>query len=300
VLNAPNWYSDSAVLLDYGFAVLAATPVDPGAEVLAISKRDTVAWLLANPEVAPPVPDEPALAQGGGAPRENPQPQLAAPAEPRETGVGKKTEATTVTVASGNMEAATLPMLLVFGLIALSSCFLLARLWKSSRGGTGLLSAHFATFGTNTTRSHPEADVEVVAKRPPRVWVLNWRTRRPVETAPPRVLPQAGTRRRDPNLLVESETSATHIQRAVELSAQGRQGSGMSEFVMALRGGAEIDIAELAEHHVLSSGAFLALARAQVAVGRRDEARRTLLHGVLVLPNERVLRLALYQLHPEN
>ena len=59
-------------------------------------------------------------------------------------------------------------------------------------------------------------------------------------------------------------------------------------------------MAELSEQYRLSSAAFLALARAQVAVGRSDEARRTLLHGVLVMPGERVLRLALYQLHPEN
>jgi hypothetical protein len=74
----------------------------------------------------------------------------------------------------------------------------------------------------------------------------------------------------------------------------------MSEFVMALRSGADIDVAQLAEQYRLSSGAFLALSRAQVAMGCPADARRTLLHGVLVMPGERVLRLALYQLPPEN
>ena len=108
-------------------------------------------------------------------------------------------------------------------------------------------------------------------------------------------------RRREPNLLIAPEDAGGfHIARAIELSAEGKQGSGMSEFVMALKAGAPIDVSELSQQYRLSSQAFLALARAQLAVGNREDARRTLLHGVLVMPSERVLRLALYQLPADN
>jgi D-alanyl-D-alanine carboxypeptidase len=296
VLNAPNWYSDSTVLLDYGFSVLAATPVDPSAEVLAITKRDTVTWLLANPEVVPPVLQEPALAKGGGAAPENQQPHLAAPAPHQQDVAGSKSEtASASTFATGKAESGTLPAVVLFGLVAMASCFFLARLWTSRRG----LSA-FLPIGRTAVRTGPSSEGNgKQSPHPPRVRARNWAIGRSATVTTPKVLPST-TRRRDPNLLVEQESSAYHIERAIDLASQGKQGSGMSEFVTALRSGAEIDVAELAEQHILSSEAFLALARAQLAVGRRDEARRTLLHGVLVLPGERVLRLALYQLHPEN
>src|SRR4029453_4208721 len=103
------------------------------------------------------------------------------------------------------------------------------------------------------------------------------------------MLPVSMTRRRDPNLLAELQDKGIyHLERAIQLSEEGRQGSGMSEFVMALRAGAEIDVVHLAEQYRLSASTFLALARAQASVGRRAEARKTLLHGVLVMPGERV------------
>jgi hypothetical protein len=106
--------------------------------------------------------------------------------------------------------------------------------------------------------------------------------------------------RREPNLLYEAEHNANvHIERAIAYSAEGRQGSGMSEFVLALRSGADIDVADLAEQYRLTGSAFLSLARAQLTVGKPEDARRTLLHGVLVLPGDRMLRLALYQLPPQ-
>jgi hypothetical protein len=87
-----------------------------------------------------------------------------------------------------------------------------------------------------------------------------------------------------------------HIERAVNLALEGRQGSSMSEFLLALRLGTYIDVADLAERFEMVPGTFLALSRAQTTIGAHDDARRTLVHAVLVLPDNRVLRLALNQL----
>ena len=73
----------------------------------------------------------------------------------------------------------------------------------------------------------------------------------------------------------------------------------MSEFLTALRTGAPIDVAALAEDYQLSAEAFLALARAQYTVDQVSDARQTLLHGMIVLPHERTLRLAMHNLPPE-
>jgi hypothetical protein len=90
-----------------------------------------------------------------------------------------------------------------------------------------------------------------------------------------------------------------HVERAVSLAAAGREGSSMSEFLLALRAGGVLDVGELAERYQLSPAAFVALARAQASSGDLDSARRTLVHGVLVLPSERSLRVALLRLPPE-
>jgi len=108
------------------------------------------------------------------------------------------------------------------------------------------------------------------------------------------------TRRREPNLLMMPEdTYFLHIERAVGLAADGRQGSSMSEFLTALRTGGPIDVAALAEDYQLSAIAFLALARAQYTVNQVSDARQTLLHGMIVLPHERTLRLAMHNLPPD-
>ena len=85
-----------------------------------------------------------------------------------------------------------------------------------------------------------------------------------------------------------------HIERAIALAEQGREGSSMSEFILALRYG-DLDVAEVSSEYRLSPSAFLALARAQSALSRHEDARRTLLHGVTVLPHHRPLRMALHQ-----
>jgi hypothetical protein len=72
----------------------------------------------------------------------------------------------------------------------------------------------------------------------------------------------------------------------------------MSEFLLALRNG-PITIEDLTGDHRLPPTAFLALARAQTALGHYSDARTTLLHGVTVLPQNRILSLALHQLSGE-
>jgi hypothetical protein len=95
------------------------------------------------------------------------------------------------------------------------------------------------------------------------------------------------------------DTYFLHIERAVGLASEGRQGSSMSEFLTALRSGGPIDVAALAEDYQLSAEAFLALARAQFTVNQVSDARETLLHGMIVLPHERTLRVAMHNLPPE-
>ena len=104
-------------------------------------------------------------------------------------------------------------------------------------------------------------------------------------------------RRREPNLLVtQTDTAVAHLEQAIAHASEGRQGASMSEFLSALRLGLQIDISVLAAQTELPPGAFLALARAQMTSGATEQARATLLHGVLVFPHERLLRLALNQL----
>jgi hypothetical protein len=105
------------------------------------------------------------------------------------------------------------------------------------------------------------------------------------------------TRRREPNLLLSREDIATgHLHRAVELSAEDRQGSAMAEFLLALRNGASLDVAALDQSYTLTLTGYLALSRAQVACGLSSDAIDTLRYAVAALPNERILHLALRQL----
>jgi D-alanyl-D-alanine carboxypeptidase len=317
VLNAPQWYSDSSALLDYGFAALAATPSDPSAETLSIAKRDAVAWLLANPASAPPVAQTPkpqpasnaALAQGGGSSAQPASPKLAAPpqlaqaAAPAAQLVPAGAVSSSPAVAAGAVGAshqgAPMPLLVlaIVALVLSMCCVFAARLlhFRPAALASGATSlAVFARGDRPSTQDSRDAQSSPGAAR---TWV---------DASAGRASGVARTTaivsgRREPNLLFESHQDATlHIERAIAHSAEGRQGSGMSEFVLALKSGAEIDVAELAEQYRLTAAAFLALSRAQVATGNREDARRTLLHGVLVLPADRMLRLALYQLPPQS
>lgn len=104
-------------------------------------------------------------------------------------------------------------------------------------------------------------------------------------------------KRREPNLLLSVEdTCSQHIHRAVELAAEGRQGSSMSEFMLALRSDGNLSAIELDGALSLTPAAFLALSRAQQATGHREEARETLQYALSTAPGNRLLQLSLYQL----
>jgi D-alanyl-D-alanine carboxypeptidase (penicillin-binding protein 5/6) len=278
VLNAPHWYSDSAALLDHGFAKLAAIPEDPKEERISISVRDTVSWLLVNAASAPPVPVPAAvpIAEGGGtAPVVENHPQGAqggavrSVSQPETATAGEPLRA----VPSTPPQTGPSGWLLPFGV------------------GSAVIAA-LAVFGVRrlVSRGRHLSDPAEPAER---VWDGG-----PYDPSP-RTLGTFSHSRREPNLLMLEDTgSSLHIERAVSLAAAGREGSSMSEFLLALRAGAVLDIGELAERYQLSPAAFVALARAQASTGDTEGARRTLVHGTLVLPGERALRVALLRLPP--
>jgi hypothetical protein len=106
-------------------------------------------------------------------------------------------------------------------------------------------------------------------------------------------------RRREPNLLLSPEEIAMgHVERAAALAAEGRQGSSMSEFLLAIRAGGDLRVEEIDEAFGLQSTGFLALSRAQMAANLPDEARATLEYAVAALPGDRILKLAIHQLRP--
>jgi D-alanyl-D-alanine carboxypeptidase (penicillin-binding protein 5/6) len=287
VLNAPHWYQDSAAILDYGFAKLAATPLDTSAEVLSVSKRGTVSWLLVNAAETPPVPLG-ELGQGGGAAPQgadaNTETNAPAPGFANQQ-PGSVEQAALLVMSSKNTQDNTLWVMALFAIVGSVTCYLLAtRLWRfkplSLFGGAARVpfrpSSPVQPAQRVRTRATP------ISEPPPAARTLGAST---------------STRRREPNLLIShAEEREMHIERAVNLALEGRQGSSMSEFLLALRLGSYIDVADLAERYEMAPGTFLALSRAQVAIGAHDDARRTLVHAVLVLPDNRVLRLALNQL----
>jgi D-alanyl-D-alanine carboxypeptidase len=288
VLNAPNWWVDSASILDYGFAKLAAVPDDPTADVLAVSKSGVVSSILANPASVMPVPVQ--MAQGGGA--------ASAPAESSAPAVSENSGPP---VVAADAQVANAPV----------SNFAQATVTSSGDGGfiwwAALLAVMLAAL--------------IAAGR-----VLGWKIKfrkayapfapvtaplplpaddRPYKSVPRAVARTLGgptvpfSRRREPNLLMSTEdTFAFHIERAVRMADEGRQGSSMSEFLAALRAGGPIDVALLAEDYQLSAEGFLALARAQYAANHAEDARQTLIHGMIVLPHDRTLRLAMHHLQP--
>jgi hypothetical protein len=92
------------------------------------------------------------------------------------------------------------------------------------------------------------------------------------------------------------ESGREHVERAVALALEGRQGSSMAEFLLALRAGYEVDVADLDREFRLSPAALIALSRAQMAAGGPAPAKRTLQYAVLAFPADRLLKLALFQL----
>lgn len=288
VLNAPNWWVDSATILDFGFARLAAKPSDLGAEVLSVSKSGVVSSILANPASVMPV--APPMAQGGGA--SSVLPDASKPGVSQNTGpsapvVAELSSASTSGRAQtviGSSGSGGLLWLVVLIAVGLAGLMVVGRVlgWRFR------FRKNAASFSTGVGPAAVRADNH---------------TYKPVPRATVRTLggPQVPlTRRREPNLLMRPEdTYFLHIERAVGLAADGRQGSSMSEFLTALRAGGPIEVAALAEDYQLSAVAFLALARAQYTVNQVSDARQTLLHGMIVLPHERTLRLAMHNLPPD-
>lgn len=304
VLNAPHWYKDSATILDYGFARLAASPKDAGAEVLGVARRDTVSWMLANPSLSPPLPVLPAaMAQGGGiAPA--PAKAASAPAMSAVSAPAQPNRVPAYNLVSGRGGSNMAVVLVIFGVVVSVGCVLAYKL--KGIGPLAVLStgksALSSTLRRSSARREAPASVGFVAFAP-RPMPTPKLTSRPTSSfiSMPTPAHTLGTpivtRRREPNLLLTPEDDiAMHVERGVALAADGKQGSSMSEFLFALRAGGNLDIADLTAIYRLSPAAFMALARAQAAVGHAEDARRTLLHGVLVMPGEHVLRLALYQL----
>jgi D-alanyl-D-alanine carboxypeptidase len=277
VLNAPQWYADTAAILDYSYARLAADPVGVGAEQLSVSKRGAVSWLLgkAGDGVAPPMPLLSPGAQGGGSPDMPIQAKVGAVGalsgnNPSNSGGGSPS----AIGSAGRADGTFLWVLVIFGV-----------------GGLFLLYKLGVTLG----RVRP---VHILAHLLPAR--LKHASTTPAYSYPgPRQLREITgshrSRRREPNLLLSShEQREMHVERAIDLASQEREGSSMAEFLMALRYG-DLDVAELTSEYQLPPAAFLALARAQLALSRHEDARRTLIHGVTVLPNHRPLRMALHQ-----
>lgn len=272
VLNAPHWYADTAAILDYSYAVIASDPVGAEAEQLSVSKRGAVSWLLgqAGDGAAPPMPLLSTGVQGGGPPGVSPGGVEVVGAPP--TGSGSSNS--TTVAASGRTDGVFVWVLVLFGAGGL---FLL---YKVSVRFRGVVPRH------NLARLLPSL------LQPSN---LSADTQRPLSRQPGEVPRSHIPRRREPNLLLSSgDERLMHVQRAIGLALEEREGSSMAEFLMALRYG-DLDVAELACEYRLSPSAFLALARAQSALSQHEAARRTLLHGATVLPHHRPLRMALHQ-----
>jgi D-alanyl-D-alanine carboxypeptidase (penicillin-binding protein 5/6) len=272
VLNAPRWYNDTAAILDYSYALLASDPVGAGAGQLSVSKRGAVSWLLgqAGDGAAPPMPLLSSGVQGGGPPVVSQAGVEVVGAPPSSLDASSS-----VTVATAGRSDGVFPWMLL--LFATGGLFLLYK-----------LSPRFRSAGAriNVTRILPSRMQPATAGAD---------AQGPVSRQPREASTLHSPRRREPNLLISSqEERLLHIDRAIGLALEQREGSSMAEFLMALRYG-DLDVAELACEYRLSPSAFLALARAQAALSQHEAAHRTLLHGATVLPHHRPLRMALHQ-----
>lgn len=296
VLNAPQWYKDSAAILDYGFAKLAAQPQDAAAEILSVAKRGTAAWLMANATSTPPLPTPVAMAQGGGVGASAPQlapgdSSTSAPAAllngdapaPRPAGGGGDGRPLGM-ISLSDGKGLHLPVGLLLGIIMLAlGCFVVWWMFGRRIGG---FASRLAAAGPSVerVRAAQSETIDRAAFTPDRPRPAT--APRTLGTAPP-------TRRREPNLLLTAEEIARgHVERAVSLAAQGKQGSSMAEFLLALRCGEPLVVDEIDSSYELDSTGFMALSRAQSAAGRLNDARITLEYGVAALPGDRLLRLA--------
>lgn len=312
VLNAPQWYADSSALLDYGFARLAAAPTFAGFDTLSVAQRGAVSWLLVNAAPAPPMPvpvatsGVPLSGQGGGL-------AAALPADNKEAlGAASQPQARDLEVAlmaqpqqkAGSYSVSI--VFLAFIVLMVGGLLLISRLFgRSPASALARVKAHhflrrqaqepdmlppMAVPGGNQPLPLPQPPRSRAPATPPG-------SHQPQPLIAARTLGSPPGHRKEPNLLTTSEQASSYrIARALALAEEGRQGSSMSDFLIALRLGATLEVAELAAQYQMNSTAFLALARAQQAAGQIEAARQTLLHGTLVLPHDRLLSLALKQL----
>lgn len=283
VLNAPQWWGDSTAILDYSFAKLTAVPQDSSAPILGVSARGTAQWLLSSETPQPPQAGAGA-GQGGGSVIEPvvQQPVSVAPAPPSsgDMPLAQGGASSALLLAPRETSWGTLWVLVLFALVGLPLLYMLAS--KLFRFRLTTLPAGGRSFALSPTRPIKS-------------------TSRPQRETSPRSITAARTlgrpeiaRRREPSLLATAEEQRElHIERAVALASEGRQGSSMAEFLIAVRFDESLEVIEVAERYMMSANAFLALHRAQYAAGRPEAAYRTLLHASLVIPEDRTLRLAL-------
>jgi D-alanyl-D-alanine carboxypeptidase len=281
VLNAPHWYTDSGAILDYGFAKLAAQPDAPGMDVLSVAARGTGNWLLADATQTPPIAASQELAQGGGVVAGS----VAAPATsnppPAPVDQDKFVTRATVAIAGTSGGGGSLPLGVMFLAAALAMVVAASGWW--------VISSRVPRF-----EPRPLAGLNPFAVRAANA---------PAQVAPsPRPAPHTlgdapVVRRREPNLMLTPEQACqAHIRLAIALAEQGRQGSSMAEFLLALRSGCEMKVAEIDATYGLTSNGYLALYRAQAAVGRMDDAYDTLQYGAAAVPGDRMIALTLRQL----
>ncbi|HEX8229177.1 MAG TPA: D-alanyl-D-alanine carboxypeptidase family protein [Chloroflexia bacterium] len=294
VLNAPRWYADSTALLDYGFAKLAAAPTDAGAEVLDITRRGVADWILSGGTTPSMLP--PQLAGGGGAaPAEESQPAVvAAPGAVDE----EVTPLQPISlVGSSSATSNNVPWaFLLSGLVGIVIFYALALRLMALRPRRIFAAIAGHLPGRSTfAYAPPPPPIQLSRKRSAeRTASTPTQTPRPAHRT---LGTDPGLRRREPNLLVSPEQLYhQHLSKAVALAWEGRQGSSMAEFLLALRMSGSLDVAEIVAMHQLGPDGFLALSRAQIAAGQTDDAHRTLTHAILVLPQERILRMAIKQL----
>jgi D-alanyl-D-alanine carboxypeptidase len=297
VLNAPRWYVDSTALLDYGFAKLAATPQEPSAEMLDVTKRGVADWILGGNSAPSMLP--PQLAGGGGAsaPAAEPQPAVVAAPEPVDEQV-VPLQPITLSEA-GNAASNNVPWaFLLSGLVGVVIFYALALRLAALRPAR-LLATVTGVFSRRSTFAYepPAPPIQMSQKRSGAKAASASVSTASVPYSHRTLGTEPNLRRREPNLLVSPEQLyRQHLARAVDLAWEGRQGSSMAEFLLALRMSGGLDVAEIVAFHQLGPDAFLALSRAQIAAGHTEDAHRTLTHGILVLPQERILRMAIKQL----
>jgi D-alanyl-D-alanine carboxypeptidase (penicillin-binding protein 5/6) len=283
VLNAPHWYTDSGAILDYAFAKLASDPKTEGTETLAVAARGTGNWLLAGATQTPPISTPQVMAQGGGAAAAHVRGANGAGGGAADLATDKfVAHASSTTGAIVVTQGNTLPWGVLFLLGALVVLVVAGGWWAIGYRLPGIEPRPIAAY----------AAVGASMGSPPRAAPRD-EERQEVRTLGERPV---AARRREPNLMVTPEQACVaHVHRAVSLAQEGRQGSSMAEFLLALRLGCCLNVAEIDVVHNLTPNGFLALYRAQAAAGSLEDAYDTLQYAVAAVPDHRLIAMTLRQ-----